>query len=59
MAEALNVRVGNRLTVKAENGRIIFEKFMPLKSLAGILNPGFKIKDLARQLDRERKREER
>ena len=42
-----------------ENDRIIVEKALGIDQLAGSLYPGYKVKELAEELDKERKVSER
>mgnify|MGYP000150214919 CR=1 FL=1 len=60
ICDRLGISPGDYVKVSIdENGRIIVEKTLGLDQLAGILNPGFVLRGLAEELDRERKISER
>ncbi len=59
VCEKLNISPGDYVKVFVEGSRIVVEKVLSPEELAGILNPGYSIRDLAEELDKERKHGER
>jgi len=55
VCDELNIVPGDYVKVYVENGKVIVERILSLNELAGILNPGYQVKNLAEELDRERK----
>ncbi len=56
ICEKLGINPGDYVKVYVdENNRIIIEKALSIEQLAGSLNPGYSLKDLAENLDKERK----
>lgn len=55
VAEEVGIMVGDYVRVYAEEGRVIVEKVLSLSDLAGVLNPGYSVRNLAEELDRFRK----
>ncbi len=59
VCEKLNISPGDYVKVYVEGNKIIVEKVLSLGELADILNPGYPLRDLAEELDKERKHGER
>jgi len=60
VCEKTGIREGDYVRVYVdENNRIIIEKALSLDRLAGSLNPDYPLKNLAENLDKERKHGER
>ncbi len=59
VCDRLNIAPGDYVRVCVEDGRVIVEKVFGLEELAGVLNPGYRVKGLAEELDKERKYGER
>ncbi|RLE83856.1 MAG: AbrB/MazE/SpoVT family DNA-binding domain-containing protein [Thermoprotei archaeon] len=60
MCDILGIKPGNYVKVRIEEGaRIIIEKALGIDELAGFLNPGYPVKNLARRLEEERKLSQR
>jgi len=55
VCDRLNIVPGDYVKVYVKNSKVIVEKILSLNELAGILNPGYQVKNLAEELDRERK----
>jgi len=60
ICDKLNIAPGDYVKVYiSKDNKIIVEKVVGLSQLAGILNPGYPVKGLAEELDKERKHGER
>jgi len=60
VSERAGIKVGDYVKIYVdESGRIVVEKVLGLDDLAGVLNPGYPVRDLAEDLDRSRKVGER
>ncbi len=60
VCEKVGISEGDYVRVYVdENGRIIVEKALGIDQLAGLLNPGYSLRNLAEKLDKERKYGER
>ena len=56
ICDKLGISPGDYVKISTdEAGRIIVEKALTLDQLAGVLNPGFTLRGLAEELDKERK----
>lgn len=60
LAESAGIRVGDRVAVTLrDDGSILIKKLDVLEELAGALNPGRRVANLAEELDMERRLSER
>ncbi len=60
VCDKLGITPGDYVKVYVdEDNRVVVEKVLGVDELAGSLNPGYTLKDLAEELDRERKHGER
>jgi len=59
VCDALDIDVGDYVKVYVEGNRAVVEKVLDIEKLAGILNPGYRVRCLAEELDRERRLGER
>ena len=60
VSERAGIKVGDYVKIYVdESGRIVVEKVLGLDDLAGVLNPGYPVRDLAEDLDKSRKVGER
>jgi len=56
VSERTGIKVGDYVKIYVdESGRIVVEKVLGLDDLAGVLNPGYPVRNLAEDLDRSRK----
>ena len=57
VCEKLGISPGDYVKVYVDEGnRVVVEKVLGIEELAGSLNPGYPLKNLAEELDKERKR---
>ena len=60
VCDKLGISPGDYVKVYIDEGnRVVVEKVLGIEELAGSLNPGYPLKDLAEELDKERKLGER
>jgi len=59
ICDKLNIAPGDYVKIYINDNKIIVEKALSIEDLAGILNPGYSIKNLAEELDEKRKSSER
>ena len=60
VCDALDIKPGDYVELRVDGkSRIIVEKAAGIDELAGFLNPGYPVKNLAESLDEERKRDQR
>ena len=56
VCEKLGISPGDYVKVYVDEGnRVVVEKVLGIEELAGSLNPGYPLKNLAEELDKERK----
>ena len=60
ICDKLGISPGDYVKVYLDKkGKVIIEKAVGLEELAGVLNPGYEVRGLAHELDKERKYGER
>ena len=59
IGDKLGIKEGDYVRIRLEGEKSVLEKVLGLEDLSGVLNPGSPVRELAEELDRERKRSDR